>query len=332
MTSFERREADQDLRGKNILAASAPQHLTDIAVDALDQHLLSLQRQQQQLAMPSMMLTIFSSPLVRDRDFRLRFARADRLDPVKACTRLIAYLSLSVELFGDIGLTRPIRTTDFHPADEQALRNGWIQYLLTRDNAGRRIVALDDLGPTEIPIESKVIHTRKFLCSIRSLFVLTIHGSFLSIFVDLPWQMRAAFFVLQAASTDAESQKQGVQLVIQIFNPATSAFLNDSSTRRKFRRLFSCSPVRFSTVHVCFPSTVSSSASSSTSDPASECASEEKAPATTRGPYYEAVSKATATLLGKDERVRTKFHQGMSRLWKCVCERLFFPCPIMISP
>ena len=107
------------------------------------------------------MLTVFSSPLLRDREFRTKFARADRLDPQKASARLIAYLAKSVELFGQVALTRPIRTSDIRQTDEQALRTGWIQFLLTRDSAGRRILTLDDLGPMNIPIESKVRKKRR---------------------------------------------------------------------------------------------------------------------------------------------------------------------------
>jgi hypothetical protein len=182
MSTFEKREADLDVRGKNVLAASAPQNLTDIAVDALDQRLLSLQRrrqpQQQQSPIPSVILTtVFRSPLLRDRNFRTKFARADRLDPQKAAARLVAYLSKSIELFGQVALTRPVRTSDILQTDEQALRNGWIQFLLTRDSTGRRILALDDLGPTDIPLESKVCcrgDAFRLVFIVVLLFVLTI--------------------------------------------------------------------------------------------------------------------------------------------------------------
>jgi hypothetical protein len=142
--------------------------------------------------------------------------------------------------------------------------------------------------------------------------------------------MRVAFYMLQAASADTESQKQGVQLVIQIFNPDTSALLNDPNARMQFRRLLSCSPVRFSTIHMCFPS----SSSPSSNPPviataaAAELPTSSAAPSNTdfqeemkaslsssssHGPYYRPVTEATMTLLEKDERVRTKFHEGTLR-------------------
>ena len=164
--------------------------------------------------------------------------------------------------------------------------------------------------------------------------------------------MRVAFYMLQAASADTESQKQGIQIVIQIFNPTTSTLLNDPNARIQFRRLLACSPVRFSTIHICFPSSAlsnnpqppaaaaaatdvavaagaelpTSSAASSNTD--SQQQEEMKtsssfgippivepttSSSSSHGPYYRPVTEATMTLLDKDERVRTKFHEGKLR-------------------
>jgi hypothetical protein len=113
--------------------------------------------------------------------------------------------------------------------------------------------------------------------------------------------MRVALFLLQAASRDDESQKKGIQLVLQIFDPANSSLLKSQPTLEQFRRLFACSPIRFSVVHVCVaeaPSTGSSAVEGNL--PAASPLQIQK----------DRIIECTASLFGVDERIRTKFHAG----------------------
>lgn len=82
--------------------------------------------------------------------------------------------------------------------------------------------------------------------------------------------MRVAFFLLQVASSDVESQKNGIQLVLQIFHPSKSCLLTSPPQREQFRRLFACCPVRFSVIHICVaqgPSPVSLTDEMKAADP-----------------------------------------------------------------
>jgi hypothetical protein len=118
----------------------------------------------------------------------------------------------------------------------------------------------------------------------------------------LSFQIRTAFFVLQAASSDIESQKQGIQLVIQISDPSNSVFLKDESTREKVRMLLACSPVRFSLIHVCCIVTSTPQITSLSGDV--------KIGETSAATLKHNCADIMASLLGRDERVRTKFHTG----------------------
>jgi hypothetical protein len=125
--------------------------------------------------------------------------------------------------------------------------------------------------------------------------------------------MRVAFFLLQAASADDESQKKGVQLILQIFDPPNSRMLKNQSIREQFRRLFACSPVRFSTLHVCLAG--GSGKGRVTED--SKRSAVKLPPSQYRD---DAVTESVAIMLGIDERVRTKFHSGKCRsmiVWLC---------------
>jgi hypothetical protein len=155
MSAYEHIEAKQDLAGTNLLAAIAPRSLTEVGLQALNKelHRRLLHRQS-----PTDILQVAASrsPMFNDRDFRVMFARAERMNPTKAATRLLAYLSYATELFGQEAMVRPVPTTIFNAIDEQILRVGWIQLLLTRDRIGRRIIAMDDLGPGDAPLQNIV--------------------------------------------------------------------------------------------------------------------------------------------------------------------------------
>lgn len=154
-TDFERSEARQDITGKNLLAAAAPQTLTKIGLAAVDKELD--RRMLQEECSPGMLkLAATTSPMYRDRNFRTKFTRAERMNASKAALRLTAYLTYAAELFGQEALFRSIPTTVFTAMDEQVLRAGWMQLLLTRDQIGRRVVAFDDLGPVNLPLVNKV--------------------------------------------------------------------------------------------------------------------------------------------------------------------------------
>lgn len=50
--------------------------------------------------------------MIKEEEFRLKFASAERFDPVKAVTRIENYLKILRNNFGDESLKRPIKLTD----------------------------------------------------------------------------------------------------------------------------------------------------------------------------------------------------------------------------
>jgi hypothetical protein len=151
-SDFERSETIQDLRGTNLLAAVAPRTLIQMGLEALEREL----EQQIRWYTPSLQTALTASSMYNDREFRIKFVRADRMSASKAATRLLSYLSYAFELFGQEALLRPIRINVLTATDEQTLRIGWIQLLLTRDQIERRIIVMDDLGPTNVPLQCRV--------------------------------------------------------------------------------------------------------------------------------------------------------------------------------
>jgi hypothetical protein len=81
-----------------------------------------------------------SSSYVMDADFRLRFLRSELFDAPKAARKIVGFLDLLREYFGDFALQRPIRITDLGKDAMDVLRAGQtMQMLPFRDRSGRRI-------------------------------------------------------------------------------------------------------------------------------------------------------------------------------------------------
>jgi hypothetical protein len=91
----------------------------------------SAYKQSQKLQSPS---------YVNDRDFRLRFVRAELFNAKKAAVRFATFLDTAVELFGTYALERPIRLSDFNKQELRVFNTGRVQLAPFRDRVGRRVM------------------------------------------------------------------------------------------------------------------------------------------------------------------------------------------------
>lgn len=84
---------------------------------------------------------------VNGTDFRLRFLRADLFDAKKAAARLVKYLEVGLELFGQFALERPIHISDMTREEMELFRLGYQQLCPFPDRIGRRVIAyIGDFG------------------------------------------------------------------------------------------------------------------------------------------------------------------------------------------
>jgi hypothetical protein len=98
-------------------------------------------------------------------DFRLRFLRCDLFDVPRAARRLVTYLDMLLELFGDYALRRPICLSDFSKEELRHMRKGMIQVLPYRDRSGRRImIAFPEEEVSQIPPFVKVSRSTRSRC------------------------------------------------------------------------------------------------------------------------------------------------------------------------
>ncbi len=100
------------------------------------------------------------NPYAHGVDIRLRFLRCDLFDIPAAAQRMLGYLDLTQELFGDVVLTRPIQLSDLGKQEMEMLREGDAQPMPFRDRSGRRVmVAMNNMG-LQYPLEVRVCKQR----------------------------------------------------------------------------------------------------------------------------------------------------------------------------
>ena len=105
----ERYLLNQDVQGMNVLACAEPAELSSLGLEALDKQLRKFENGRYRYYRLAEKL---NSRMIRRKDFRLKFARADCFDPVKAANRMEMYLKILCENFGNEALMRPVTLTD----------------------------------------------------------------------------------------------------------------------------------------------------------------------------------------------------------------------------
>ncbi|CAJ1960048.1 unnamed protein product [Cylindrotheca closterium] len=158
-----------------------------------------------------------SESYVNDRSFRLKFLRADRLDPQRAGRRMVNFFDYKKELFGPEKLVKSIVMDDLNYDDMAVIQNGHMQFLPERDMAGRII-----------------------FCNIQSLQRCASDTNLL----------RAVYYMLMTQADDEDSQKKGVVGVL--YNFSLMAERLDHAKIIQSVRLRNCLPIRFVAMHYCF--------------------------------------------------------------------------------
>lgn len=159
---------------------------------------------------------------VNDINFRLRFLRCDLFDVKKAAKRMLKFLDLVLELFGDYALRRPIRLSDFSKEEIRFMRYGRYQVMPNRDRAGRRVYVM--LAQHVLDPKYKICMTTKAKINLYQ-----------------SWAM---------GYNDVETQRKGHIVVVWFDN--TIRKLNGEKMKYPFDSLKS---TRVTAIHFCSPDT-----------------------------------------------------------------------------
>jgi len=138
---------------------------------------------------------------VNEVNFRLRFLRFTCFDVLKAAEKMVRFLRVALELFGEFALERAVRLSDFDDLELKYLREGEFQFLPFRDQSGRRIlVFMNPLMPREDSVSNtfaaRRTHTDRCLIDIiirtmwrtarSDVFFLSNSHALSTLFISLP--------------------------------------------------------------------------------------------------------------------------------------------------
>lgn len=166
-----------------------------------------------------------SEEYVSDKDFRIKFLRAESFDAKKAAERFANYFQSKLMAFGKEKLVHQVTADDLTEEDLEILTRGTHQMLPSRDTQGRPVfVSLPSHFVTSENTERKGIFKHK---------------------------LRAFWYLFSTLSDDEETQKKGY---VHIFY-TIDADEHSDLTRRKLvvsaAKLIHCLPIRLACFHYC---------------------------------------------------------------------------------
>ena len=217
-------------------------------------------------------------------EFRIMFLRCELFDVAKAARRLINFVEVMYDLYGDLGLQRRIRLNDMEEDELKAIQSGYTQLIKGRDRAGRRILFHFGMNTTnEWALKSR---------------------------------LRTVFYFLMSVADDVETQRKGV-VVVQWYQNVN--IFNDLSTRGKLHSTTTKAvPFRAGAVHICIPETNIIPAMNSVTVPPSLDTSN-----STKGMHNPSTTQSTATTtpakiiksmiassIGSKVRTKLRIHTG----------------------
>eukprot|EP00537_Pseudo-nitzschia_pungens_P002987 CAMPEP_0172371686 /NCGR_PEP_ID=MMETSP1060-20121228/44339_1 /TAXON_ID=37318 /ORGANISM="Pseudo-nitzschia pungens, Strain cf. cingulata" /LENGTH=557 /DNA_ID=CAMNT_0013097405 /DNA_START=86 /DNA_END=1759 /DNA_ORIENTATION=+ len=226
-TREDRNSIIEEIHGVQNLAPKESPEMISFALQELASELSMIPPQARRALDRSLQLA--PNSYIHSVEFWLRFLRCDLFDAQRAAIRMVQFLDLLAELFGDVALERPIMLKDFSRDEIQAFRVGHQQLLPYRDRSGRRVYAcVGGLG-LEVPLLTRV---------------------------------KILVYIILAASEDLETQRKGL---ISIIWPGTNIPSGDNTSNLKFdrimfmKRVYENLPLRMCSIHFCFASSQMSS-------------------------------------------------------------------------
>jgi len=160
----------------------------------------------------------FPNGHVHTKSFRMRFLRASLFCIPFVAQRIVTFLHIAVDLFGEVALQRPVRLSDFSDKDLKLLRLGRFQFTPFGDRVGRRImIYFPDETWESFPPKSKA---------------------------------RISLYMSWTAGNDVKTQRKGLVLLTWVEEDMKMS-ARPKNTLYKDNDLHS---TRFSAIHICTPS------------------------------------------------------------------------------
>ena len=169
LSKEEREQIIEEIHGVADLKIEEGPDLIERSMRNLDDELKRVTKYESRVAYER---AAFLAPrLVKNRDFRLMFLRADIFDAKKAARRMTNYFQSKVELFGEDKLLKDITLEDLDEDDLATLMTGGFMLLPSKDRSGRTIMFVSQKYLKYKSWKNLVRHERRHL----ELVLLSIH-------------------------------------------------------------------------------------------------------------------------------------------------------------
>jgi len=220
-------------------------------------------------------------------EFRLMFLRCELFDVTKAARRLINFVELMYELYGDVGIQRRIRFDDL---SNDFLTLGYSQLLPGRDRAGRRVIVHITPNQTNgYTLESK---------------------------------LRNALYFYMNVADDIETQRKGV--VVITWYHKVNMFDDFKTNGTVYSKTNNCFPLRVGALHICISEEIATSTGDD--DHSSDSNNSRKSSSHSQsGTSANILKSMFALAIGAKLRTRLRIHTGPSNIFLSLV--LFFPFP-----
>ena len=184
-----------------------------------------------------------SEAYVKDRNFRLKFLRADSFNVKNAANRMVRFFEQKMQIFGNTLLAKDITLADLDPTDLGVLRNGHLELLSERDRSGRQIFCHIRSREPSLNLRNSVrsFHDESLLCFTSC--------SYSDMLARVP-QLRALYYMLMSVAEDEDAQKKGLVGVVYNFTFFDESF--DTEAIASSIKLRNALPVRFVAIHYCY--------------------------------------------------------------------------------
>lgn len=159
-----------------------------------------------------------SPEYVQNRNFRLKFLRAEQFDASLAATRMALHFEEKYELFGEEKLGREILLSDLNEDDMESIRTGYLQILPDLDFGNRKVI----------------------------FYYKALHGCY----KDKENLLRSFWYVTNTISASEDVQKLGVANVVYNLGGYPEGGMDYEKSRR-LARLIKAIPIRFCSFYPC---------------------------------------------------------------------------------
>ncbi|KAG7369266.1 hypothetical protein IV203_032009 [Nitzschia inconspicua] len=217
LSTVDRDRIQEEIHGVYNLSPPETPDSIETALKEFQQHIVSVPAERSMAYIKALSL---NSQFVHNRDFRLKFIRAELYQIPKAVNRFLAYLDVTYHHFGQEVLLRPILQLDLTKEEVEVMRKGVLQLLSSRDRAGRLVV----------------VH----------------QGAMLAEGFHSASRARVSLYFLTVVSDDITSQRTGLVGVFSL-HPDSRVYLS-AAEQRSMNIINKSCPIRYSAMHVILPS------------------------------------------------------------------------------